>query len=340
MIKTATMHQKPENLHKLYATGKKPSMLRRCENHDYTDRQIYLLTLVTEGRRPLFGRLHYDILGHLPTNPRILLSPLGQAVEAEWHTIPRFHPEISLISLCVMPDHLHGILFVETKMSHHLGKIVSAFKSACNCHFRELFPQSAPSSAPSVSHSPSRGLLFARGYNDKLLKGEEQLLRWRRYLEDNPRRLMMKQAYPDLLRVKRNISYAGYSFSAIGNLLLLDAPEKIQIQCSRHLTEAEIERKKEEMLARAVKGAILVSPCISLGEKTIMRTVCAAHCPVIVLRENGFAALAKPGGRSFDLCAAGKLLLLSPWAHHNERQTITRDRCCSLNSIAEAICEQ
>lgn len=223
------MHQKPENLHKLYATGKKPSMLRRCENHDYTDRQIYLLTLVTEGRRPLFGRLHYDILGHLPTNPRILLSPLGQAVEAEWHTIPRFHPEISLISLCVMPDHLHGILFVETKMSHHLGKIVSAFKSACNCHFRELFPQSAPSSAPSVSHAPSRGLLFARGYNDKLLKGEEQLLRWRRYLEDNPRRLMMKQAYPDLLRVKRNISYAGYSFSAIGNLLLLDAPEKIQI---------------------------------------------------------------------------------------------------------------
>ena len=38
-----------------YAGEKKPSMLRRCVGHDYTGRQMYMITMVTEGRRPLFG---------------------------------------------------------------------------------------------------------------------------------------------------------------------------------------------------------------------------------------------------------------------------------------------
>ena len=36
---------------KAFAGKKKPSMLRRCVGHDYTKRQIYLITMVTEGRR-------------------------------------------------------------------------------------------------------------------------------------------------------------------------------------------------------------------------------------------------------------------------------------------------
>ena len=34
---------------------KKPSMKRRMEGHDYTDRQMYMITMVVDGRRPLFG---------------------------------------------------------------------------------------------------------------------------------------------------------------------------------------------------------------------------------------------------------------------------------------------
>jgi hypothetical protein len=45
---------------KAFAGEKKPSMLRRCLDHDYTDRQMYLVTMVTEGRRPLFGK----VVGH------------------------------------------------------------------------------------------------------------------------------------------------------------------------------------------------------------------------------------------------------------------------------------
>ena len=40
-----------------FAGEKKPSMLRRCVGHDYTSRQIYMITMVTKGRRQLFGRV-------------------------------------------------------------------------------------------------------------------------------------------------------------------------------------------------------------------------------------------------------------------------------------------
>ncbi len=38
---------------KAYAGEKKPSMLRRCVGHDYTERMMYMVTMVVEGRRPL-----------------------------------------------------------------------------------------------------------------------------------------------------------------------------------------------------------------------------------------------------------------------------------------------
>ena len=42
---------------KAFAGKKVPSMNRRCVGHDYQSRQIYMITMVTEGRRPLFGQV-------------------------------------------------------------------------------------------------------------------------------------------------------------------------------------------------------------------------------------------------------------------------------------------
>ena len=50
-----TMDRDTFEKQKPFAGEKKPSMLRRCVGHDYTSRQMYMVTMVTEGRRPLFG---------------------------------------------------------------------------------------------------------------------------------------------------------------------------------------------------------------------------------------------------------------------------------------------
>ena len=47
---------------KPFAGEKKPSMLRRCVGHDYGERMMYMVTMVTEGRRPLFCNVLASVL--------------------------------------------------------------------------------------------------------------------------------------------------------------------------------------------------------------------------------------------------------------------------------------
>ena len=349
-------------MRKRFAGEKIPSMQRRSDQHDYTSKCFYLVTLTVEGRRPLLG----ELTGQVDTEAGVALSDLGRAVSEAWSAISSHYPQVAVIAQQVMPDHFHGILFFrENTDGLHLGHVIRGFKAATNRAYRELFPSSCaasigeprPSSCAAIN-SVSRpsscaatlsqstiegrkgpGLLWSKGYNDRILYNYYQLDRWKAYLRDNPRRLLVKHQHPEFFRVQRNLEYSGLSFSAIGNRFLLDHPVKLQVQCSRRITPEALEQKKADLLSAAAQGAVLVSPAISPGEKAIMRAAFDAGYPLIILQENGFTDLAKPGGARFDACARGQLLLLAPWEHHNERLVIRRDQCLMLNEMARQICE-
>ena len=357
---------------KPYAKEKIPSMKRRMDSHDYSSRQMYLITIVTEGRRPLLGHVEgfAEAPNDSPNAPRLIPSPLGEAVSRCWWDISRFYPQVKVEGIQLMPDHLHGILFVQEKMDVPLGKAIIGFKTGCNKAYRQLLapPPSEASPQPPLEASHAvpyvaamqrpteqqqtqqrpteqqqtkrQGFLFEKGYNDRLLLRAGQFERWMAYLRDNPRRLLMKREHPDLFRLQQELHAGGCTFKAIGNRFLLDWPVKLQVQCSRSLTEEQIETTKAHFLLQARQGAVLVSPSISPGEKSIMRAAVEAGLPVITLVENGLTPYTKPTGRSMETCAAGKLLILAPWEHHNEHITISREQCLQLNDMARAICEE
>jgi len=331
-----------------------PSMTRRRDGHDYEARQMYLITITVEGRRPLLGSVvgNPEAAEGTPDAPHTELSPLGKAVEQQWMAISHYHPEVKVLALQMMPDHLHGILFVKERMPQHLGHIIKGFKASTNKEYRRLIAPAPSSAVPVVSSAatpsqrtgrpkPDRkhGLLWSIGYTDGILGRKGQLNNWLAYLRDNPRRLLMKRLHPEYFRVQRNVQVGSYEFSAIGNRYLLSHPVRLQVQCSRRLTQEEIAQQMNHYLGLAKRGAVLVSPNISPGEKAIMRAAFDAGYPLILLQENGFTELAKPGGARFDACAEGRLLILAPWKHHNQRLTINRSQCLSLNDMARAICE-
>ena len=101
-------------------------------------------------------------------------------------------------------------------------------------------------------------------------------------------------------------------------------------------TTPEFESKKTKLLAAALHGAVLCSPCISDGEKEITRAAFDAQTPLIVLCNKGFAPCYKPMGRFFDACASGRLLMLAPaaWPWYPGRRPITREEALTLNGIA------
>jgi len=344
------MKQEQYEARRPFAGEKKPSMNRRFVGHDYQERQIYMVTMVTEGRQKYFGEVvgRSDAVAGTQEEPHIELSPLGKAVKDCWFSIPHFYPSVKLIALQMMPDHFHGILFVSEHMESTLGDVLHGFKTGCNKCFRKLMPveyvaamrlQTERNERANGQRDRNHGLLFAPNYNDKLLLRDGQLEKWKAYLNDNPRRLLMKREHTDLFRVQRNLQWADMTFSAIGNRFLLDRPVKLQVQCSRRITPEDFLKQKERLLSAAANGAVLVSPAISQGEKAIMREAFELGYPEIVLQENGFTDLAKPGGQRFDACARGQLLLLAPWEHHNEHILISRHQCLSLNEMAARICK-
>ena len=305
----------------------KPSMKRRRVGHNYQGRCIYIITLVVKDRQPLLG----TVTGNGETEPATMeLSPMGIAVTQALKTIPQFYPAIEIWTHQLMPDHLHAILFVKESIPVHLGKVINGFKVGCNRIFRQFKEQG-------IIKSDQLGL-WENGYNDIILDRQGQLQNMKDYIHDNPRRFAIKRSHPDLFRVQRNIQIENLTFAALGNIFLLNAPVLLQVQCSRRLTQEQIKNTCNHFLLQAMNGAVLVSPSISPGEKAVMRAAFEQGYPVIILQENGFAPLAKPGGRRFDACADGRLLLLAPWEHHNDKRVIKRNQCLILNDMAKAIC--
>lgn len=357
---------------KRFAGAKKPSMKRRSGINNYHGRHIYMLTLAVEGRRPLLGTLEGG-----EEKAWVQPTPLGKEVVKCWAAIPRYHSEVKLLAFQLMPDHLHGLLFVTEAMEEHLGQVVSGFKAGCNKAYRKFLGEGegrgeavprltqspliagaaqGPATASAYAAAPplplplpsqhrlkpddkSHGLLFERGYNDLIAKGYDMLPRMKAYVKDNPRRLAVKRAHPDYFRVRFGLQTAGQQYAAIGNRFLLQHPEKVQVQLSRSLTDEQIQSKKAEFLALARQGAVLVSPAISRGEQAVMRAALDEHLPLIFLTPWGFNEFSKPGHQYYEACADGRFLILAPWEHQNERIPLTRTMCLTLNEMTKQICE-
>ena len=414
------------------------SMTHRMKCHDYKTRSIYMLTITLADRsHPLLGTLRWkqkeetnvgkadettankakeadasnvgetkatakedtSLPSPLDREAVVDLTPLGKRVRDCWEQIPVHYPDVRTIILQIMPEHLHGVLFVTQDQEAHLGQMVKGFKIGCSKTWWALNPSllfdapqnaamaasssataassatSVPSSAllasspaPSVSSAPScspnynsarttdntphplprsKGAkgpsLFASGYNDSVLIGEGQLANMIRYVQQNPLRAMIKREHPNLFRIARELRFGGHIFAAIGNHWLLERPMRMPVRCHNNTSEANLKliaKQKEYFLHRGDKGGVVVSPCISPGEKEIARAALDAQHPLIVILENGFPPLYKPPGKYFEACAKGLLLMLAPWPHHTERRSITREQCLALNNFAFEICDE
>ena len=337
------MDEKKLEAKKHFAGEKRPSMKRRDDCHDYQERRMYMITIEVTGRQPLLGTLR-GTASALPGStdaPRLEPSELGRAVEREWWGISRYYPQIEVKALQLMPDHLHGILFVRERLPVHLGHVIRGFKTGCNKKLRELQAAGVVAAQPQPAEKERReGTgLFVQGYNDLILRSYEELQRWRHYLQDNPRRLLLKREHPEWLYPFFGLHVKGYVLNGIGNRSLLQGTRRVNVRISRRTTEAELERSVKQYLEAAEKGYVLVSPSISPGEKEVMRAAFDRGFPTIAIVPKGFSPLSKPKGEQFDACAAGRLLLLSNHDYSNEQVVLTKPLCEEMNLIALTICQ-
>ena len=311
-------------------------MQQRCWEHDHCAPSFYMVTILTAPRRNCLSELKMGPDGA----PELALSPIGEVVRQVWQRSNAVYPHVKACESVIMPDHFHGILWVRERLKHPVGHIVKAFKlvSRRECGSKGLLPQPDPGSVSAAAPAAGPPTLWQEGFQDTILLRRGQLQAMSHYIADNPRRLAAKRANPELFTVaSRQPVCPGLTCPVIGNRFLLSHPIKRQFQVSRRISPEELAAQREELLYAAEHGSVLVSPCISPGEKEIARAALEAGCPLIVLVENGFPPHYKPPGRYFDACAACRLLMIAPFPHHRQKRAITREQCLSLNQHAQAI---
>ena len=129
----------------------------RLKNWDYGSRGFYFVTICTKSKQPYFGRIvrtqtgnnvemqvgnNVETQNFASLRPVQRLTQIGDIANKYWNEIPKHFPFVELDAFVIMPDHIHGILFLNRPkyeswrtnsfkpQSENLASIIRGFKAA------------------------------------------------------------------------------------------------------------------------------------------------------------------------------------------------------------------
>ena len=151
--------------------NRKPNRLRE---YDYSASGWYFVTICTKNHIPYFGEVE---------NGKMKLNRYGEIVRNYWKEIGNLHSDIQLDYFIVMPNHIHGIIIINsvgdanfasptndrTKMK--LSKIIQQFKRAVTIDFRK---------------NGNSNFKWQRSFYDRIIRNEDELFKIRKYIRGNP----------------------------------------------------------------------------------------------------------------------------------------------------------
>lgn len=185
----------------------------RLKNYDYSQDGSYFITLVTQDRIHLFGKIE---------DGKMILNSVGKIVEEEWIKTIQLRTNIALGEFVIMPDHMHMIITITAQMekkedkewihsnpkspSQTIGAIIRGFKGASTKKIN-LFLNStgespfAPTSespfAPNLSQFATtefyKNKIFQRNYYEHIIRNQNDYNRIEQYILDNPKNWKKKK---------------------------------------------------------------------------------------------------------------------------------------------------
>lgn len=289
----------------------------RHYTHDYKSRCIYHITLKKIAEAPPFSYLSSGVADYC-----LVRNPIGSIIEKHIRRLPELNPSLRPLQYCVMPDHIHLLLFVTSPIDLPVGSYIGKLKNSILQEYRLI--------------SESETLIFENDFYDCILHRGRSLDTLYKYIRDNPRRLAVRRAHPEFFSRVNELKIGGQTYQAYGNFQLLDNPFKEQVIIHRADTPETRRHNRELWLYTAANGGVLVSPFISPYEKAIRAEAEGSGGRIILIINRPIDSRYKPIGHDFDLCEAGRLLIISA----NLDDNLNRSACLTMNSIAEVICKE
>ena len=342
------------------------SRYRRLKAWDYSRGASLFITISTEPRRALFGRV---------VGGAMQLSPLGRIVDEALAAIPRYNPGVLLFERVVMPDHVHFNVHLQAGLDKPLFVLGNAIRRFKN-HVRARASTARASSlsqagsvcqagSPSQAGSPcaaseeARAVLvqsrthlttivksklnnvgspgWQQGYHDRLCLSRSFIEATGRYIAYNPLKWELMHNMPGALRVHEPLDSPrldpGEYWKGVGNIALLDPQRKLlSLRVTRRLVSpAAIAPVVARMEKAVANGYVIISGFISPGEKAVRDMLCAnkaaSFIRMLPSRISNTRAY-KPESRYVAAFAEGRYLEI---ARGNEEVEFGRPACLDLN---------
>ncbi len=223
--------------------------------------------------------------------------------------------------------------------------------------------------------NPDAPPLFDGGYCDVMPIDEAQLETQRAYIRNNPRNRLLRMSNRQWLLPQRMCVDTHLSLRALKGYLQREClPSQMTEEVWQRLSERLLVKDgmiycdrygSDELLTKrllpvvchrkdaplydtqllrcmdaADEGAVMVSARIAKREQMIMDAMQKRSYPVVLITDNGFPEIFHPSEEKQTLCAASRLLLLTPWKYHYRKadEGITVVECKTMNCITQAVC--
>ena len=180
----------------------------RLPEYDYAQQGAYFVTVCTKDKACLFGDIVDD---------EMMLNDAGVIVEKCWNDIPVHFPRVELDQFVVMPNHIHGILFIGDSSSIVGAKNLSPLRSS---QTQKAYPGQKPRGTSKTIGSIVRGFkigitkwmrqhtsvyfVWQRNYYERVIRNERELNDIREYIVNNPLKWALDHENPDYAMNQRN----------------------------------------------------------------------------------------------------------------------------------------
>ncbi len=173
----------------------------RLKSYTYSWPGAYFVTVCTHHRRCLFGVL---------CDGTMRLNDLGQLIQRVWLETGKRRSRVTLDEYVIMPNHLHGILFIQGGLNGNSvssppgqGRAVGSPLRRPSLQAGSLGAILAQFKSQATKNARAKGLwgnqpLWQRNYYEHIIRDEEDLNRIREYILSNPRRWSEDQDNPDV----------------------------------------------------------------------------------------------------------------------------------------------
>ena len=176
----------------------------RLKEYDYSTPGYYFVTVCTKDRKCLFGKI---------IDQGMELNDAGWMVEKVWNELPAYYPNISIDTFVVMPNHIHGIIIIDsvgagpcacpghpgaidgqpqgvapTKMKFSLPDAVHRFKSLTTNKYITGVKQN--------KWEPFNDKLWQRSYYEHVIRNDIDLTETREYITNNPKKWHLDRYNP------------------------------------------------------------------------------------------------------------------------------------------------